>query len=134
VTTEETIAYQRREIIKELSLLEGHLLQGCKISGKACDCCEKHPIKLEGLAQETMGITPDPAFSAVAQWANGIAPVTTEAASASGKYDKEYPKMALRARELRKSIMNKEAPDEKVPGPAIEPETRGEADNTAGQP
>ena len=105
VTTDETIEYQKREIAKELMLLEGHLQQGCKINSKACDCCEKHPIKIEGLAQETAGMTPDPVFNDLADWIKGIASITTEEASASGKYDKQYSKLAIKAREFRKSIM-----------------------------
>lgn len=105
VTIDETIQYQKRQIIKELTLLEGHLQEGCKINRKACDCCEKHPIKIEGLAQETAGMTPEPVFKELAEWARSIAPITSEAAAASGKYNDEYPKLAIRAREFRKAIM-----------------------------
>lgn len=105
VTTDETIQYQKKQIVKELTLLEGHLQEGCKINRKACDCCEKHPTKIEGLAQETAGMTPEPVFKELAEWAQEIAPITTEAAVASGKYDDEYPKLAIKARELRKAIM-----------------------------
>jgi len=105
VTTDETIQYQKREIVKELSLLEGHLQQGCKINSKPCECCLKHPIKIEGLAQETVSMTPEPVFKELAEWARSIAPITTEAASASGKYDDEYPQLAIKAREFRKAIM-----------------------------
>ncbi len=55
VSTFETITYQQREIGKELLLLEKHFQQQCKIGGKACDCCEKHPITIEALVQETLG-------------------------------------------------------------------------------
>ena len=116
ITTEETVSYQRRELVKELTLLEGHLQQGCKINNKGCDCCEKHPIKIEGLAQETAGMVRDGLFSKLAGWAQSISPLTTEEASASGKYDDEYPKLAIQAREFRKIIMggdvNEEAPPE----------------------
>ena len=70
VSTEETVNYQRRELVKELTLLEGHLQQGCKINNKGCDCCEKHPIKIEGLAQETAGMVRDGLFSKLAGWAD----------------------------------------------------------------
>ena len=109
LTTDEIVQYQRREIGKELLLLEKHLQQGCKIDSKACDCCEKHPIAIEGLAQEALGMNPDPVFSKVIEWTRQIAPKSTEAASASGKYDKEYPHLATKARELRKSIMGTES-------------------------
>lgn len=115
LSTEETINYQKRELAKELLLLETHLEQGCKINGRPCDCCSKHPIKIEGLAQETSGMTPEPVFKQLADWASSIAPVTGEVASASGKYDKEYPQLAMKAREFRKAIMPKEVKDGEIP-------------------
>lgn len=60
VTSLETITYRRREIGKELLLLEKHSQQLCKIGGVACDRCEKHPITIEALAQETLGMTRRP--------------------------------------------------------------------------
>lgn len=105
VTTPQTIAYQKRELAKELVLLEGHLQQGCKIDGEACDCCEKHPLKIEGLAQEAAGMSPDPIFKHLSNWVNAITPKTTEEASASGQYDAEYPELAITAREYRKALM-----------------------------
>lgn len=108
VTTEETIAYQRRELGKELVLLEKHLQQKCKIAGKPCDCCQKHPLIIEALAQETLGMTADPLFDETAQWARQVSPLTTEAASASGTYDQRYPQLAVEARRLRKRIMGTE--------------------------
>ena len=106
VSTDETIQYQRREIVKELTLLESHLQEGCKINSKPCDCCEKHPIKLEGLAQETAGMTPEPVFRDLAKWARSIAPITSRAAAGSGKHDEEYPRLAIDARNFRKAIMS----------------------------
>ncbi len=73
--------------------------------GKACDCCEKHPITIEALVQETLGMTDDPVLNEIAQWTKTIAPVTTEEASASGKHDHQYPGMAVKARDLRKRLM-----------------------------
>jgi hypothetical protein len=105
VTTEQTINHQKRELVKELLLLEGHLQQSCKIDGIACDCCTKHPITIEGLAQETTGMTTDPVFKDLASWAKSIADITTEEASASGEYDERYPELAIKAREFRKAIM-----------------------------
>ena len=119
VTTKETIEYQKRELVKELTLLEGHLQEGCKINSKACDCCEKHPIKIEGLAQEAAGMTPDPVFREIAGWVKSIAPITTEAASASGNYDEQYPQLAIKARDFRKTLMNKEVKHEEA-NPATE--------------
>ena len=105
VTTAETIAYQKRELGKEILLLEKHLQQKCKIGGIACDCCEKHPIVIEALAQETLGMSAEPIFNDIIVWIRGIAPMTTEAASKSGNYDEEYPQMAIKARFMRKTLM-----------------------------
>lgn len=121
VSTEETVLYQRRELAKELILLEGHLQQGCKINSKACDCCEKHPLKIEGLAQETAGMTADPVYSKLADWTRTIAPVTSEEAAASGQYNDEYPKLAMEAREFRKAIMpDMEVKHEQTPGEGVQ--------------
>ncbi len=103
--TAETIEYQKREMAKELLLLEKHLQQGCKINGKACDCCKKHPIAIEGLAQETRGMTSEPVLEEIVTFVKDIGPKTTEEASASGIYDREYPNLAIKARQLRKAIM-----------------------------
>jgi hypothetical protein len=115
VTTEQTIQYQKRELAKELLLLEGHLGQGCKIDGIPCDCCSKHPIKIEGLALETSGMSKDPVFGKLAAWAQTLSPMTGENASASGEYDNVYSKLAMEAREFRKTMMaQEEVKDRKV--------------------
>jgi len=108
VTTEETIAYQKREIGKELLLLEKHLQQRCKIAGKACDCCEKHPMAIEALAQEALGMTGAEIYNELVTWARDIMPITTEAASASGEYEERYPQLSIEARALRKRLMGTE--------------------------
>jgi hypothetical protein len=107
-TTDETIRYQKKEIVKQLVLLEGHLQQSCKIEGKACDCCTKHPITIEGLAEEAAGMAPDPIFREIAAWAKSIGSITTQEASASGEYDGKYPELAIKAREYRKALMPNE--------------------------
>lgn len=119
VTTDETIQYQKREIAKELTLLEGHLQASCKINAKPCDCCEKHPIKIEALALETVGMTKDPVFRELAAWASSVTAITSEAAAASGKYDDEYPKLAIKAREFRKVIMPAAPVKEVVDGETV---------------
>lgn len=105
VSTKDTIAYQNRELVKEMLLLEAHLQQGCKIGGVACDCCSKHPITIEALAHETSGMTGRPVYTKVAEWARKVGPITTPEASASGKYDEEYPKVAVELRGIRKELM-----------------------------
>ena len=108
VSNAETIDYQRRELGKELVLLERHLLQQCKINGKGCGCCQKHPIALQGLAEETLGMTGEPVYAALRDWTHEIAPKTTAAASQSGRYDGEYVGMAVKARAFRKKILESE--------------------------
>jgi len=99
------IAYQKREIGKALLLFQTHLQQRCKIGGKACDCCEKHPLLIEALAEESLGIMGDPVYQEIADWARELAPITTETASASLKYDEIYPAEAIKARKFRKAVM-----------------------------
>ncbi len=108
VTTAETIAYQRRELGKEILLVEKHLQQRCKIGGVACDCCEKHPIVIEALAQDALGMSADPVFTDIISWIREIAPMTTEVASQSGRFDEKYPEMAIKARIMRKNLMGTE--------------------------
>lgn len=105
VSTQETVDYQRREIAKEFFLLEKHLQQHCQIGGKPCDCCEKHPIIIEGLAQEVLGMENDPLYSEIIEWAREVSPMTTQTASESGKYYETYPQLAIAARTLRKRMM-----------------------------
>lgn len=105
ISTPELVHYQKRELCKSLLLLQKHLEQKCKVHGKACDCCEKHPMEIEGLAQETLGMTGDDIYHEIAEWTKRIEPITTEAASASGQYDRLYPKLAGEARQFRKRIM-----------------------------
>jgi len=79
--------------------------------------CEKHPIKIEGLAQEAAGMTPEPVFRKLAKWTQEISPITTEAAAASGKYAEKYPELAIEARTFRKALM---------PGKPVEKEVENE--------
>lgn len=127
VTTLETIQYQKRELGKEIMLLEKHLQQKCKIGGKACDCCEKHPIVIEGLAQETLGMTGDKLYESVIAWARKITPKTTEEASRSGEFDNAYPGMAVEARNIRKRIMGT-ADVKALLSPELNEKVRGEVE------
>jgi hypothetical protein len=47
----------------------------------------------------------DPIFREVAEWVKSIEHMTTESAAASGQYDEEYPKLAIKARQFRKALM-----------------------------
>ncbi len=70
--------------------------------------CEKHPMAIEALAEEALGMTGDPKFSDILAWAKKVTPMTTTEASTSGDYDKTYPELAQEARRFRKSIMGTE--------------------------
>ncbi len=63
---------------------------------------------IEGLAEETLGMTADPGYAKLIAWCRRIAPLTTEAASASGQYDEQYPKLAVESRLLRKEVLGSE--------------------------
>lgn len=110
VNTKETIAYQNREIGKELLLLEKHLQQGCKITNSKgiptpCDCCQRHPLTLEGLTGEAVGMSSDPIYPELNNWVRNLSQITTPEASGSGRYDDQYPVLAKTARDFRKKIM-----------------------------
>lgn len=112
LTSEETIAYQKREIAKELWQLEKHLAQGCRIPDKTgeripCDCCEKGSW-IAGLAYESIPIAEragqkSDIFEKIASWSEALEPVVTVSAVESGKYD--YKKLSGEASALRKELM-----------------------------
>lgn len=111
VTTEETIAYQKRELGKELLLLQKHLEQGCRIppvTGEPCDCCSpKHTVTIEALALETYGITGGPIYQELAKWANEIERKTTIPEIESGRHN--YGEDAVQARGYRKKLLGSES-------------------------
>lgn len=112
LTSEETLAYQKREIAKELWQLEKHMAQGCRIpdrTGKRipCDCCEKGSF-IAGLAYESIPIAeragqPSSIFEKIAQWSEDLAPMVTVTAVESSQYD--YKKLSGEASALRKELM-----------------------------
>ena len=108
VSDAETIAYQDRELGKALLLMELHLQQRCKINGIPCDCCTKHPMAIEALAEEALGMTGNSQYSDITAWSRRVTPMTTTAASASGDYDELYPQLAQEARVFRKHLMGTE--------------------------
>ena len=111
VSTEETIAYQRRELGKELLLLEAHLREGCRIpptTGEPCDCCSpKHTITIEALALETYGMTGDPIYQELTKWAEEIERKTTIPEIESGRHN--YGEDAVKARGYRKKLLGSES-------------------------
>ena len=107
VSQTDTIEHQRRELTKCLTLVEAHLRQGCIIAGKPCDCCAKHLLELEALAEETAGLSGEQMFLNIAHWARAEYHKVTPPAVAGGKYKGEYLELAGQVRNFRKLIMQK---------------------------
>ncbi len=110
-TTEETVAELERRLAKELYRFQLDLAAGCKIAGKPCDCCEKHPdLGLEAICEELIPMEPtNPIYQEIPKWYQGNAHKLTAEASASGKYDGEYPMMAAEMRNFRKRLLGTES-------------------------
>lgn len=112
LTPAETLAYQKKEIAKEIWQLEKHLAQGCRIPDKTgkripCDCCEKGTF-IAGLGYESIPIAEragqkSDIFEKIARWSEDLAPMVTVAAVESEKYD--YKKLSGEASALRKELM-----------------------------
>jgi len=112
LTNDEIIAYQNREIGRELWQIEKHLAQGCRIpdsTGKLtpCDCCQKGSF-IAGLAYESIPIAerggkPSKTYEKIAQWAEELEHMVTVSAVESGQYD--YKKLSGQASALRKDLM-----------------------------
>ena len=108
-TTEETVVELKRRLGKELYRFELDLVGGCKIAGRACDCCgDKHNFGIEATAEELIPMDRDPTYGEVISWLNANRGKMTVEASASGIYDAEYPEMARQIREFRKRVMGTE--------------------------
>ena len=104
--TQETIAWQRRELAKELYRLQMNLAAGGMINGKPCDCLSgKHALGLEALAEETMAMHQDPIYLEIAGWTKELDAKGTPEAIASGKYKEDYQRMAHEARGFRKRLL-----------------------------
>ena len=110
-TTEETILHCKRRLATELYRFELDLVDKCKIMGKACDCCEKHPaIGFHAMAGELIPMEPrNTVYAEIMAWVDGNARRLTMEASASGQFDEEYPVMASQVREFRKRVMGTES-------------------------
>lgn len=112
LTNDEILAYQNREIGRELWQLEKHLSQGCRIPDKggvlqACDCCDKGTF-IAGLAYESVPIAeregrPSDIYARIARWAEDLEPMVKVPAVESGQYD--YKKLSGEASALRKELM-----------------------------
>ena len=107
VSAEETVNYQKRELCKELYLMEKQYSQKLRINGRVCDCgAGKHLLGIEGLAEETVSMVDDSGiYYRIIDWVRTVGPISTPEAAATGRYDEEYPKFSLAAREFRKELL-----------------------------
>ncbi len=106
-TTEETVAYQNREIAKNLITLEKHYAQKLTIAGKKCDCgAGRHLLAIEALAEEAVSMVDNPdIYYRIIDWTKGCSPKSTDQAAKSGRYDDEYPLFSRQARDFRKELV-----------------------------
>jgi len=107
VSTEQTVAYQKREIGKLLLRMERHYAQRLRIGGVPCDCgSSKHLLDLESLCEETIPMVDNPqVYYHVMEWIKKVGPTSTDEAAKSGKYDEQYPLFSHEARDFRKELM-----------------------------
>jgi len=107
VSTEETVAYENREIAKHLLSLEKHYAQKLTIAGKRCDCGQsRHLLGIESEAEQTIGMVDNPQlYYRLIEWVREVGPKSTVEAALSGQFDDEYSKYSRQAREFRKEII-----------------------------
>lgn len=134
LSTEETVAYQNREIGKLLLRMERHYAQKLRINGVPCDCgSQKHLLDLESLCEETIPMVDNPnVYYSIIDWTREVAPKSTDEAAKSGQYDNEYPAFSRQARDFRKEIIGSLEPSalftkkfEELPGSRFAPEEAG---------
>jgi len=131
VTTEETVAYENREIAKNLLSLEKHYAQKLRINGVACDCGSgRHLLAIEGGCENAISMVDNPdVYYRLLDWVKEVGPKSTDEAAKSGKYDNEYPAFSRQARDFRKEIIGSLEPSalftkrvEDLPGSRFAPE------------
>ena len=107
LSTKDTIAYQNREIGKQLYAMERHYANRMRIRGIPCDCgASKHLLGLEQLSEETIPMVNNPTtYEEIIKWVRENEPKSTDEAAKSGKYDDEYPALSRQARDFRKKIV-----------------------------
>ena len=124
LSREETVAYQNREIAKNLLVLEKHYAQKLRINGIPCDCgSSKHLLAIEALCEETIPMIDNPgSYYRIIDWTRDVAPKSTDEAAKSGHYDEEYPLFSRQARDFRKEILGSLEPSALFPQKLGEPE------------
>jgi len=131
LSTEETVAYENREIAKNLLSLEKHYAQKLRINGVACDCGSgRHLLAIEGGCENAISMVDNPdVYYRLLDWVKEVGPKSTDEAAKSGKYDNEYPAFSRQARDFRKEIIGSLEPSalftkrvEDLPGSRFAPE------------
>lgn len=122
ISTEETVAYQNREVGKLLLRMERHYAQKLRINGVPCDCgSSKHLLDLESMCEETVPMVDNPdIYYRIVVWSKEVAPKSTDKAAKSGLYDDEYPVFARQARDFRKTVIGSVEASALFPGKAQE--------------
>lgn len=107
LSTAETVAYQNREIAKNLVVLEKHYSQKLTIAGKRCDCgAGRHLLAIESLAEETIPMVDNPeVYYHIIEWCRAVSPKSTTEAAKSGRFDEEYSLFSRQARDFRKEVI-----------------------------
>ena len=110
-TEEETTIELKKRLLEEIASAEDDLVHKLKINGKACSCLDgKHDLKIISKSRELMPKEPNnPLYGQIINWWESNHDKLTARASASGKYDEEYLKMAGQQgnfrRQLQKELM-----------------------------
>jgi hypothetical protein len=108
--------YQLRELVKKLTLLEGHLANFTSEVGGVlcCHCSAKHAFELEALAEEGVSVLNDlaPQMRALAAWARA----NEEVFRRCQLEESVVNRLIGEARGFRKALM---AALERVPAPAM---------------
>jgi hypothetical protein len=124
LSTGETVAYENREIAKNLVQVEKHYAQKLRINGRPCDCgTGRHLLAIEGGCENAISMVDNPdIYYRVVEWAREVAPKSTDEAAKSGLYDEEYPTFSCQARDFRKEIIGSLDPRALYPQKPGEPE------------
>ena len=94
--TEDHVRYTKREIAKQLILLENHL------EGYPCmECMTKHLLAIDGFSDEGIAMTNERIFSDSKQWSKDTYNTLT-----SGVSDQQMLALASSARDLRREFQD----------------------------
>ncbi len=107
VSTEETVAYENRELGKALLSIEKHAAQLFRINGKPCDCGQsRHLLFLETEAEDAISMVDNPEiYQRILDFVRRLGPISTVEALQTGQYEDQYPLFAQEARNLRKDLI-----------------------------